>query len=277
MLENKVIISCAIVGGVTKREHTPYVPILPDEIVQQAVDAYRAGAAVVHLHVREDDETNTMNFDRFKYITESIRKQCDVVINLTSACFNTSIADRVRPFYELKPELASLDAGTMNWAYSVVFENSPEFLNVASQKMIEVGVKPEIEIFDTGMIDNAKHLMKKGLIEDPPYFQFVLGAPGGMPATAKALLFLLESIPANSNWSAFGIGGQGHLDVMFAALALGGNIRVGLEDNVYMSKGVLAKSNAEMVERAVRIVKEFNKLPATPDEAREILKLKEKK
>ena len=274
MLNDKVIISCALVGGITKKSHTPYVPITPDEIADQAVEAYEAGAAVVHIHVREDDETPSMNFERFKYIVEKIRNKCNVVINLTSANFNTSIEDRVRPFYELKPEIASLDAGTMNWGYKDIFENSPEFLNIATKKMLEVGVKPEIEIFDTGMIDNTKYLIKKGLIKEPPYFQFVLGAPGGMPATAKALLFLVESIPKNSKWSAFGIGGQKHLDIMYAALALGGNIRVGLEDNVYMKKGVLAKSNAEMVERAVRIVKEFNKIPATPDDTREILNLK---
>lgn len=276
MLEDKVIICCALVGGVTSRQQTPYVPITPEEIADQAVDAWRAGAAVVHVHVREDDGSQTMNFEKFEKVVKSIRSRCDVVINLTSACFGATIEERIRPFYELKPELASLDAGTMNWAYREIFENSPEFLETAAKKMLEAGVKPEIEIFDTGMINNATHLAKKGLIEEPLYFQFVLGAAGGMPASVKNLLFLVESIPPGSIWSAFGIGLRNHLEIMYATLALGGHIRVGLEDNIYMKKGVLARSNAEMVERAVKIVRLFNKEPATPDEAREILHLKKK-
>ena len=273
MANDKVIITCALLGGVTSREQTPYVPITPPEIVEQAVDAYKAGAAVVHIHVRDDNAKNCMDFDKFKYVVESVRARCDVVINLTSACFATSIPDRIRPFAELKPELASLDAGTMNWGYEGVFDNTPEFLNAAAKKMIEVGVKPEIEVFDTGMIDNANHLIKQGLIQQPPYFQFVLGAAGGAPATVRALQFLVDNLPAGAHWSAFGIGYRS-LEIMYATLALGGNIRVGLEDGIYMKKGVLAKSNAEFVARAVRIVKEFNKEPATPNEAREILGLK---
>lgn len=275
MSNDKIIISCAIVGGGTKREQTPYLPITPQEIADQAVDAWKAGASVVHIHVREDDGTPSMNFDRFKYIFDNIRSRCDVVINLTSANLGSSIAERIRPFAELKPELASLDCGTLNWGHTTIFENSPEFLTAAAKKMLAVNVKPEIEIFDAGMLDNAVYLIKQGLIQEPAYFQFVLGAAGGAPATVKSLLYLVESLPAGSNWSAFGIG-KSNLDILYAALALGGNIRVGLEDNIYMSKGVLAKSNAEFVERAVRIVKEFNKQPATPDETRELLGLKKR-
>ncbi len=275
MGNDKIIISCALVGGGTTRQQTPYVPYTPQEIADQAVDAYKAGAAVVHLHMRDDNGVPTMDMDRFRCTVNSIRERCDVLINLTSANFGSSIEERIRPFSELRPELASLDAGTMNWGHSSIFENSPEFLETAARKMMEVDVKPEIEIFDPGMLDNTNYLMKQGLIKEPPYFQFVLGAAGGMPATVKALLYLVESIPRDANWSAFGIG-KSSLDIMYAALALGGNIRVGLEDGIYMKKGVLAKSNAEMVERAVRIIKEFNKEPATPDEARAILGLRKK-
>ena len=276
MISEKTIISCALVGGATKREQTPYLPITPQEIADQAVDAWKAGAAVVHIHVREDDGTPSMNFDRFKFIVDNVRSRCDVVINLTSANFGSSIAERIRPFAELKPELASLDCGTMNWAYAAIFENSPEFLTAAAKKMLEVDVKPEIEIFDSGMIDNTNFLIKQGLIKQPAYYQFVLGAAGGARATVKSLVHLVDSIPPGSHWSAFGIG-KSNLDILYAALALGGNIRVGLEDNIYMSKGILAKSNAEFVEKAARIVREFNKQPATPDEAREILGLRKKK
>jgi len=273
MLDDKVIITCALLGGETNRSQTPYVPITPQEITDEAVAAYEAGAAVVHIHVRDDAGKNSMDFARFKYVVENVRKRCNIVINLTSACFATSIAERIRPFAELTPELASLDAGTMNWAYKTVFDNTPEFLNAASQKMLETGVKPEIEVFDAGMIDNANYLIKQGFIKQPPYFQFVLGAAGGAPATVKSLVYLVESLPPGAKWSAFGIG-RNSLNILYAALALGGNIRVGMEDGIYLKKGVLAKSNAQFVERAVRIVKEFNKEPATPDEAREILGLR---
>ncbi|SDY67473.1 3-keto-5-aminohexanoate cleavage enzyme [Proteiniborus ethanoligenes] len=270
----KVIISAALTGVSTFREQTPYVPITPEEIADQAYESWKAGASIVHIHVREEDGTPSMNFEKFEKTVKLIRERCDVVINLTtSGGIGLTDEVRIRPFYELKPEIASYDAGTMNWQHRTVFENRPEFLEKLAKRMKEVNVKPEVEIFDTGMIYNTMYYASKGLIDDPIYFQFVLGAPGGMTATVKNLLHLKESIPEGSIWSAFGIG-KGHLPIMYATLALGGNIRVGLEDNIYYSKGVLAKSNAELVERAVRVVKEFGKQPATPDEAREILKLR---
>lgn len=274
---DKVIICAALTGASTFRKHTPYVPIMPEEIADQAYDAWKAGASIVHIHVREKDGTPSMNFENFQKAVSLIRDRCDVVINLTtSGGIGLTDEERIRPFYELKPELASYDAGTMNWQHRTVFENRPEFLEKLARKMQEVDVKPEIEIFDTGMIYNAMYYADKGLIDSPMLFQFVLGAPGGMAATVKNLLHLKETIPEGSIWSAFGIG-KAHLPIMYATLALGGNIRVGLEDNIYYSKGVLAKSNAELVERAVRVIEEFGKQVATPDDAREILGLEKLK
>jgi len=177
---------------------------------------------------------------------------------------------RMKPFILLKPEMASYDCGSMNWQNTTVFENSPKFLEKLGLKMQEAGVKPEIEIFDVGMIYNALYYLKKGVLKAPLHFQFVLGAAGGMPATVENLVYLKNLIPEGSTWSALGIG-KGHLPILYAALALGGHVRVGMEDNILYSKGVLAKSNVEFVERTKRTVHEFGKEVATPDEARRIL------
>ena len=174
---------------------------------------------------------------------------------------------------ELKPELASYDAGTMNWGHSTLFVNHPAFLEKLGRTMIENGIRPEIEVFDAGMFYNAAYYMKQGVINSPGYYQFVLGAPGGTAATVENLVYLKSLLPADAVWSAFGIG-AGHLPILFAAISLGGHVRVGMEDNVMYAKGRLAKSNAEFVERAVRLVKEANNEPATPADARQILNLK---
>lgn len=271
---DKVIVSAALTGAATFREQTPYVPITPEEIAEQAYESWKSGASIVHIHVRDEDGTPSMNFEKFRKVVLLIRNKCDVLINLTtSGGIGLSDEERIKPFYELKPEIASFDAGTINWQHRTVFENRPEFLEKLANKMREVNVKPEIEIFDTGMIYNTMYYAKMGLIDDPKYFQFVLGAPGGMIGTVKNLLHLKESLPDGAIWSAFGIG-KSNLPIMYATLALGGNIRVGLEDNIYYSKGILAKSNAQLVKRAIRVITEFGKKPATPDETRKILGLR---
>jgi uncharacterized protein (DUF849 family) len=182
----------------------------------------------------------------------------------------------MRPFQELRPEMASFDAGTMNWAHTTIFENSPSFLEKLAVSMAECKVTPEFEIFDAGMIYNVLYYMKKGLITHRPHFQFVLGAPGGMSAEVKNMMFLLdickENLGANFTWSALGIG-KGHLPIIYAALAMGGNVRVGMEDNIFYRKGQLAKSNVEFVDRVKRTVAEIEKTIATPDETRSILGL----
>jgi len=227
---------------------------------------------VVHIHVRDDNDQGSMRFDKFQETVGLIRQaKCPVVLNLTSSGGQGfSWADRIKPFRELKPELASFDAGTMNWLNKVVFMNEPEFLERCGNAMIAAGVKPEIEVFDIGMLNTAKYYLKKGIIQAPAHFQLCLGAPGGMEATVENLLYLVNHLPENCTWGAFGIG-RGANEVLLAALALGGNIRVGLEDNVYYNHGQLARSNEQFVERVKRVANEFGRQAATSDEAREIL------
>jgi 3-keto-5-aminohexanoate cleavage enzyme len=173
---------------------------------------------------------------------------------------------------DLSPELASFDAGSMNFGTGV-FLNPPDFLDRLARRMRAQGVKPEIEVYDAGMIFNALRMCDAGLLEPPLHFQFVLGVPGGAPATAKSLLHLVEQIPPESTWSVIGIG-AGQLPMNLMGMALGGHVRTGLEDNIYYSKGILAKSNSELVARLARIAREFGRAPATPAEARRILGLK---
>ena len=215
-----------------------------------------------------------MSFEKFEQTVRLIRKRCDIVLNLTtSGGLGLTDEIRMKPFIELKPEIASYDCGSMNWLHTSVFENSPAFLEKLGVAMEENNVKPEIEVFDAGMVYNAIYYMKKGILKPPLHFQFVLGAAGGMDATVENLIFLKSLIPEDSTWGALGIG-KGHLPILYTTLALGGHVRVGMEDNIFYSKGVLAKSNVEFVERAKRLAKEMGKEIATPDETRKILNLK---
>ncbi|MGL5436070.1 MAG: 3-keto-5-aminohexanoate cleavage protein [Lachnospiraceae bacterium] len=272
-LSNKVILTVATTGAWPTKEITPYVPIDPEEIAEEVYACWKAGASVAHIHVRDDAGKASMEYAKFEETVRLIRakEDCNIVLNLTtSGGIGLDDEVRMKPFVELKPEIASYDCGSMNWQNSTVFENSPAFLEKLGNKMLEAGVKPEIEIFDVGMISNALYYLKKGILKAPLHFQFVLGAAGGMPATVENLVYLKNLLPEGSTWSALGIG-KGHLPIMYTALALGGHIRVGMEDNVMYSKGRLATSNVEFIERAKRIVQEFGKEVATPDEARQIL------
>ena len=273
-LENKVILTVATTGAWPTKKDTPNIPLQPKEIAKDVYDCWKAGASVAHIHVRDDEDKASMDFNKFKETIDAIRDMgCEIVLNTTTSG-GLGIDDEIRmkPFSELKPELASYDCGTMNWAHTTIFENSPKFLEKLGLRMQEVGVKPEIEIFDAGMIYNAYHYLKLGVLKAPLHFQFVLGVPGGMAATVENLVFLKSLIPEGSTWSALGIG-KGHLPIMYAALAMGGHIRIGMEDNIYYSKGVLAESNSQFVERSIRIIKEMGKEVATPDETRQILGL----
>ncbi len=268
------IITVATTGAWPTKEHNPAIPLTPQEIAADVFECWQAGAAIAHLHMRDEHGRGTMNADRFAETVALIREKCDIVLNLTtSGDLEATDETRMAHLIRLKPELASYDAGTMNWAHSTIFMNHPKFLEKLGRTMTEIGVKPEIEVFDAGMFYNAQHYMEQGVIEAPGYFQFVLGAPGGMTATVENLVFLKSLLPSAARWSALGIG-AGHLPIMLATLALGGNVRVGMEDNVFYSKGRLAKSNAELVARAARLVREANNAVATPDQAREILALR---
>lgn len=275
---NKRIITVATTGAWPTKENNPNVPLTPKEIAEDVYECWQAGAAVAHIHIRNDEGKASMDFEKFRETVALIRekKDCDIVLNLTtSGGVNLLEADRLRPFAELLPEMASYDCGTMNWQHTTIFENNPAFLEKLGLLMQEKNVKPEIEVFDPGMIYNAAYYIKKGVLKTPAHFQFCMGAPGGIAASTKNLLFMLETmneVAPDSTWSAFGVG-KGAMEILYATVALGGHVRVGMEDNVLYKKGQLAKSNAEFVARAKRVIEEYTCEVATPAEAREILGL----
>jgi 3-keto-5-aminohexanoate cleavage enzyme len=272
-----VIITAAITGSRISRDVAPNIPITPEEIVLSSVDCWNAGASIVHIHVR-DPKTGlgTQDLDLFRQVVEPLREKTDLLLCLTTSGIpgrNLPIEERLIPL-ELEPELASFDAGSINLG-GTAFINTPEFLEAAAKKMREKGVKPELEIFDVGMIVTCLRMRDEGHLEEPLHFQFVLGTPWGSPATPKSFLHLYEHIPQGSTWSIIGIG-KGHLPMSMMGLIMDGHIRVGMEDNVYYQRGELAKSNAQFVERIVRIAREYGREVATPAEARGILGLHKK-
>ncbi|MGG1291849.1 3-keto-5-aminohexanoate cleavage protein [Bacillus smithii] len=267
----KLIITVAPTGSQTTRKHTPYLPLTPKEIADSVYEAWQAGASIAHIHVRDENGNNTLSLDTYIEVVNRIKDKCDIIINLTTAggvAMNDE--DRLR-VCELGSEMATFDAGSMNFGSSV-FLNSPNFLERLAIKMKEYQIKPEIEIFDVGMIANTMRIIKKGLIEPPFHFQFVLGIQGGMPATPKNLLFLAESIPSGSTWSAIGASKE-QLAINTMSILMGGHVRVGMEDSVYYRKGELAKTNAQFVERIVDLSRTLGRDIATPNEARKILGL----
>ena len=271
---DKVIITAAITGSRTTRDITPYIPITPEEIAQSSIECWNAGASIVHIHVR-DTKTGlgTQDLELFRQVVNRLREKTDLVLCLTTSGIpgkNLPIEARLLPL-ELGPELASFDAGSINLGGGV-FSNPPEFLDAAAKMMKQKRVKPEIEIFDSGMIISSLRMRDDGKLEEPLYFQFVLGTPWGAPATPKSLLHLYEHIPDNANWSVIGIG-KTHLPISMMGLIMGGHIRVGMEDNIYYRRGVFAKTNSRFVERIVRIAREYGREVASPNEARAILGL----
>jgi 3-keto-5-aminohexanoate cleavage enzyme len=269
-----LIITAAITGSRITRESAPFIPITPGDILQSAIECWNTGASVVHIHVRDPRTgVGTQNVELFKEVVEPLRERTDLVLCLTTSGIpgrNLPVHERLAPL-ALKPELASFDAGSINLG-EAVFINTPGFLEEAARVMKESGVKPELEIFDTGMMMTCLRMREEGKLQDPLYFQFVLGTPWGAAATPKALLHLCEHLPGNANWSAIGIG-KGHLPISMMAMIMGGHIRVGMEDNIYYSRGVLAKTNAQFVERIVKIAGEYGRPIASPTEARKILAL----
>ena len=278
-LENKRIITVAVTGAWPTRKDNSNLPVTPQEIADDVYSCWQAGAAVAHIHVREDDGTPSMRFERYQETVALIRakKDCDICLNITSSGgtlgSGTTEEDdetRIRPIRELRPELCSFDCGTMNWQYRTIFENHPRFLERLGRTVQEVQVKPELEIFDIGMLYAAEHYMGRGILKAPCHFQFILGAPGGVAATVEDLLTLKQRLPPGSTWAASGIG-KGHVPIMLATIALGGHLRVGMEDNVFYHRGIPAASNAQLVDRAVRLLGEAGLQAASPDEARRIL------
>ena len=270
----KLIITAAICGAEVLKEHNPAVPYTVEECVREAKLAYDAGASIIHLHVRYDDGTPTQDKERFRVIIDAIRKACpDVIIQpSTGGAVGMTDDERLQPT-ELRPEMATLDCGTLNFGGDEVFTNTENTIKYFGKRMIEWDIKPELEVFDKSMIDMALRLQKKGFINKPMHFDFVMGVNGGIDGTMRDFTFMRGSIPDDATYT---VAGVGRYEFPLAMLAIidGGHVRVGFEDNVYLSKGVLAKSNGELVEKVVRMAKEMGREIATPAEARQILGLK---
>jgi len=268
-MNNKVILTVASTGSSTTRAQAPNIPMTPKEIAEDAYECWKAGASVLHLHVRDDQEKACMSYEKFKEAVERIRDKCDIVINMTTAGgFGVSNEERIRPL-DLLPDMATLDMGSMNVAGDFVFHNSLQFLEDGAKRMQELHIKPELEVMDLSMIYTALKFIDKGYIDGPAHFQFVLGMHNGMPATVDNLVLMKNLLPEDASWSAFGIGGRGHLPILLGTLALGGNIRVGFEDNIYLDAGVKAQKNVDFVERTRKFIELSNRAIATPAEVRE--------
>jgi uncharacterized protein (DUF849 family) len=271
---SKTIITVAPTGAWPSKKDNPNIPLTPKEIAEDVFECYKAGAAVAHLHMRDDEGKGTMSTAKFEETVALIREKCDIVLNLTtSGDLNATDETRQAHLKSIRPDMASYDCGSMNWMHNSLFINHPKFLEELGQTMQDYGVKPEIEIFDAGMVYNSLYYLKKGVLQGPLHYQFVLGAAGGTAATIENLVYLKSLIPEGSTWSALGIG-KGHVPVMLTAIAMGGHIRVGMEDNVLFAPKTLATSNAQFVTRAANIIREVGNEVATPDDAREILGLK---
>ena len=273
-LGEKLIISAALTGSWLTKAQNPAVPITEEEIAQAAIECWRAGAAIVHLHVRNDQGKVTCDPARYARARDLIRANgSDVIINMSTGggAGQTTDEQRMEPI-SLKPEIASFDCGSLNFGQTV-FVNSPAFLNELAARMEQHGVLPEIECFEPGHVANALRLIDDGKLKPPFWFQFVLGVRGGSPGTVKQLLNLIDMLPAGAKWSVCGIG-RAQLPLGIAGMAMGGHVRTGLEDNIFYQKGELATSNAQLVERLVRIAAEIGRPVASPTEARQMLGLK---
>jgi uncharacterized protein (DUF849 family) len=280
---DKTIITCALTGVLANRSQCPWVPYTPEEIADEAKRAYDAGAAVVHIHAR-DPETGGPSYspDVYAAIARETRKRCPIVLNFSTGSVGISTHDKIEPVRRVRPDIAALNMGSMNYAkyssrrkemvFDLVFENSFSEIRELLSVMNEVGAKPELECFDSGHTNSVYPLMDMGLLKPPLQFSFILGVLGGIPATTDALSFQTKQVPPGSEWEVIGIS-LAQWRLLAGALSLGGNIRVGLEDNFYLAQGQMAQSNGDLVEKAARMARDVGREPATVEEAREILSL----
>jgi 3-keto-5-aminohexanoate cleavage enzyme len=267
-----VILTCALVGAELSREQAPDLPLSPDEIALAAVGAVEAGAAIVHVHVRDEQGRPTCRSDVFQATLQKIRERCDVIIQVsTGGAIGDSEDDRLQPL-DTKPEMASLTTGSVNFGEEI-FANPRPFVARLAGAIRDRGIKPEIEVFDAAMLEEGLRLAKEGLIEEPLHFDFVLGVPGALAATERNLDFLIGGLPSGATWSLAAIG-RHQFPMAGLALQKGGHVRVGMEDNLYLEKGRMAKSNAELVAKAASLAREAGRPIASVAQAREILHLK---
>ena len=266
---DKLIITAALTGAEVTREQQPALPITPEEIGIAAAECAAAGASIVHVHARNPDGSPTQDKEVYRQIIAAVRARCDVIAQVsTGGAVGMTPHERLAPV-TLVPEMATLSMGSVNFGGDV-FMNHPADMEVFAQAMRTHGVKPELEIFDSGMLTTAKRWLHKGLLDSPAHFDLVLGISGGMAGTPEALMYLIAQLPPGSSWTVAGIGAA-QLPLGTLAILLGGHVRVGFEDNVYYRKGELASSNAQLVARVARISRELDRPVATPDEARALL------
>ncbi len=266
-----LIITSAVIGAELTKDIYPNLPTTTDELAQSSIEAVKAGASIIHLHVRDKEGRPSQDPAIFKEITDKIKEQCNPIIQYsTGGAAGTHVEERISPL-NLSPEMATLSMGTLNFG-DTIFENQEYTITKISNALIQNNVMPELEIFDLGMMDTVNRFLKKELIPEKFHMDFVLGIPGGLMGTHKNLLTLVERVPEGQSWGVAGIG-RFQLPLTAMSISMGGHVRVGLEDNIYYTKGILATSNAQFIERVVRIAKELDREVANPDLAREILKL----
>ena len=276
------VVTCALSGVLANRRQCAAIPYTPVEIAEEARRAYEAGASVVHIHARNDDGSPTFSPAVFASIKEEIRRRCPIILNFSTGTILDDVTDQCAYIRESKPEIAALNMGTMNYSkysakrkafdFDMVFSNTYSKIIKLLAAMNEAGVKPELECFDTGHTQGIKPLLDMGVLKGPLQFSFIVNVLGGIPGTVDSLQLQTRIMPAGSEWEVIGIS-HGQWRMLAAALVLGGNIRCGLEDHLYLPSGEMAKGNGELVEVAVRMVRDVGRRPATVEEARQILSL----
>ena len=285
-MSDKVIISAALTGVFATRKQSPYIPYTADEIAAEARRAVEAGAAIVHIHARQDNGMPAFDVESYAKIDAAVKAACDdVIINYSTGAIGIDRETRIHQVTALKPDMAALNMGSMNYAiysrkaktfyHDHIFANPFSDIQFFLEAMNEAGTRPEMECFDTGHIHNAQPLIDLGILQPPFQFSLIMGVLGGIPASTKNLVHQVDQLPANSFWQVIGIGTK-QWKWVAAALSMGGNVRVGLEDNLYLPDGSVAKSNGESVAKAVELARLVGVEPASVAEARDILQLPRK-
>ncbi len=282
---SQCIITVAVTGLAANRTQCPAIPYTPDEIAEEAYRSWEAGASVVHIHAREDDGTPTQRIEVYRAIKEKIEAKCNIIINFSTGTVGVPKEERIRHITDLKPHLGALNMGSMNYGkyspkrkefiFDFCFENRFETIEFFLRHMVKAGVKPELECFDAGHVHNATPFLDMGILNPPLQYSFIMGVLGGIPATKEALKFQASQAAqlGPHTWEVIGISLE-QWPMVQSALELGGNIRVGLEDNFYLEEGKMARSNAELVAKAVQLTRSAGREPATVLEAKKLLSIK---
>jgi uncharacterized protein (DUF849 family) len=277
---DKAVISVAMTGAMTMRSRCPSVPYTPQEIAEQAQEAREAGASVAHIHARTENGSPTFDTQTYQEVYDEVRDHTDIIINFSTGAIHEPLESRIEYVKEVGPDIAALNMGSMNYAkwsessgdyaFNMQFENPFSEIEEMLEAMNEADVKPELECFDTGHIGSIRPLLKQGIIEHPLHISIIMGVIGGIPPTVNNLMNQVRQLPDDSNWQLIGIGFPNQWPLVSAALSMGGNVRVGVEDNYYIQEGEKS-NNAELVEKAARMARDVDREPATPDEAADIM------